>query len=111
MSISTPIDPIAQAVDWLDAYRAAALNTLMGLFDDEAVLECGCSSTTVISGKTALTAYWRDRCRTKRALDLVDLRPEGDGIFLSYRTIDGVVQINLLFNAGGKIRRARCGPC
>lgn len=35
-------DPVAIVVDWLDACRRGDLDTLLGFYDNGAVLECGC---------------------------------------------------------------------
>jgi hypothetical protein len=53
-------DPMAVAIDWLDAYRDADLS-IVDLYSADAVLECGCNGETLITGKAALTEYWRNR--------------------------------------------------
>lgn len=37
----TPVDPmaVAVAVDWLDAYRAARINQIVGMYSPDAVIE------------------------------------------------------------------------
>jgi hypothetical protein len=104
-----PIDPMAIAIDWLDAYRAQALEQLIGLYDDHATHMCGCDGQKFIVGKQALRAYWIERFRTHPAFALDDLQPDGDAVSLSYLTRDGVVRASLLF-AGAKIAHVICGP-
>jgi len=38
----TPWDPMAVAVDWLDAYRAARINQIVGMHSPDAMIECAC---------------------------------------------------------------------
>jgi hypothetical protein len=106
----SPFDPMAAAIDWLDAYRAAALNAILILYDDGATVECGCDGRKIIVGKTAISEYWRQRFVEKPALELEDILPAGDAVAVSYRTPDGIVQAILDFNEAGKIERCRCGP-
>lgn len=102
-------DPMAVAIDWLDAYRAASLS-IVDLYSDGASLECGCNAQQVIAGRRAIAAYWKQRFVDKPAGELEDLQPDGGAVVVSYRTPGGVVRAILEFDAGGKIRRSRCGP-
>ena len=102
-------DPMAAAIDWLDAYRAASIE-IVDLYADGATLECGCGGMKVIAGRGALIEYWRQRFAHNPAGELQDLQPEGSGIGVSYRVPDGIVQAILNFDAEGKIERSRCGP-
>jgi hypothetical protein len=102
-------DPMAAAIDWLDAYRAASIE-IVDLYADGATLECCCGGMKVIAGRGALIAYWRQRFVHNPAGELEDLQPEGTGIGVSYRVPDGIVQVTLSFDANGKIERSRCGP-
>lgn len=101
---------MAAAIDWLDAYRAAALNAMLVLYDHRASLECGCGGQKLIMGKMAIAEYWRQRFIETPALELEDIEAAGDTVAVSYRTADGVVQAILDFNEAGKIERCRCGP-
>lgn len=100
----------AIAVDWLDAYRAKDLNGVLALYTDDATLECGCGGAKVISGKSALRAYWKDRLAKLPASDLEAIVRSADGATVEYRTPDGVVRIAMHFNEHGLIARAECGP-
>ena len=81
-------DPMATAIDWLDAYRAADLNQLIDLYADDAALECG--NETVVIGREAISAYWRRRFETKPAGKLEDLLSAGDAIVVSYHLPSGL---------------------
>ena len=35
-------DPMAAAVDWLDAYRAGDIEALLAMYADGAFIHCGC---------------------------------------------------------------------
>ncbi len=101
-------DPMAAAIDWLDAYRAASFS-IVDLYADGATLECGCGGTKVIAGRAALVEYWRQRFVEKPAGELEDLQPDGTGVIVSYRAPDGIVQATLNFDTDGRIERSRCG--
>ena len=57
----TPCDPMAVAVDWLDAYRAARINQIVGMYSPDAVIECACGGRKIIHGQEGIAAYWRHR--------------------------------------------------
>jgi len=100
---------VVTAVDWFNAYRRNALETLIRLYDDDATQACACDSRKVIAGKHALRAYWIDHF-TKYPIDgLEGLKSEGDGASVSYRSNNSVVQARLIFNEQGKIAHVICG--
>jgi len=103
-------DAMAVAVDWLDAYRAADLDTILGMYADDAVVECGCDGSKVISGPEGLRAYWQRRLADYPASHLDDLQPSGDGATISYVARNGVVSATLRVNREGRITVLRCGP-
>jgi hypothetical protein len=102
-------DPMAAAIDWLDAYRAGALS-IVDLYADDACLECACAGTKELYGRAAITEYWRQRFIEKPAGELADLQPDADNVVVSYHVPTGIVQAVLQYNADGKIKRSRCGP-
>ena len=57
----TPCDPMAVAVDWLDAYRSARINQIAGMYSPDAVIECTCGGRKIIHGQEGIAAYWRHR--------------------------------------------------
>ena len=72
-----PFDPMAVAVDWLDAYRAARINQIVGMHSPDAVIECACGGRKIIYGHEGIAAYWRDRFIEWPALELEDLQVDG----------------------------------
>jgi ketosteroid isomerase-like protein len=103
-------DPMAAAVDWLDAYRAGDIEAILKMHADGAVVECSCDPVETISGNEALRTYWQRRSKDHPASDLADLQPSGGGATISYLAREGIVGVILEFNAAGKITRLRCGP-
>ena len=103
-------DPMAVAVDWLDAYRAGDIEAILELYADDAVVHCGCSGVQTITGREALRAYWIDRLRNCPAGTLDDLNPSDRGTVISYATKTGVVSAALAFDAAGRIKVLDCGP-
>ena len=57
----TPIDPMAVAIDWIDAYRAARINQMIGMYSPDAVIDCACGGNKAISGQEGIADYWRNR--------------------------------------------------
>jgi hypothetical protein len=100
-------DPMAAAVDWLDAYRAAS-PSIVDLYADDASLDCDCTKTS-IAGRAAIAAYWQQRFGEMPAGELEDLQPDGTAIVVTYRVRDELVQASLNFNDDGKIKRSECG--
>lgn len=103
-------DQMAAAIDWLDAYRAGDLSTLLAMYADDAVIHCGCAGMKKISGEDALRAYWIERFREYPASDLADLQFSPDGVVVSYHTRGQVVSAELSFNAACVIKSSTCGP-
>lgn len=104
------IDAMAVAVDWLDAYRAQDIDSILEKYADDAIVECGCGGIKTITGKEGLRAYWEQRLKDYPASHLDDLQPVGDGATISYVSRDGVVGATLEFDAEGRIKYLRCGP-
>ena len=102
-------DPMATAVDWLDAYRAGDIDAILAMYSDDVVVECHCSDLTII-GKEGLRAYWEQRFKDCAPSDLDDLQPFGDGVTISYIARGSVVAAALQFNADGRITLLRCRP-
>ena len=106
----TPCDPMAVAVDWLDAYRAARIDQIVGMHSPDAVIECACGGRKIIHGQEGIAAYWRDRFIESPALELEELQTDGGAVAVSYRTSSGMVQALLDVTSDGLISRCRCGP-
>jgi len=103
------MDPMASAVGWFAAYRAASM-TIVDLHTDGASVECRCNATRTVVGRKAIADYWR-RCFCERpARHLLDLQTCADAIVVSYSVADDrIVHATLDFAPNGKIKRIRCG--
>lgn len=104
------VDPMAVAVDWLDAYRAGRINQIISMYSPSAVIECACGGRKIIHGFEAITAYWRHRLHQTPALGLEDMRMDGPTVAVAYRVRSGIVQVLLDVASDGAITRCRCGP-
>lgn len=105
-----PCDPMAVAVDWLDAYRDASLDQIVAMYSAGGVIECACGGRKIIQGKEGISAYWRYRFLQMPALELEELQTDGGAVVVSYRTSSGIVQALLDIADDGLITRCRCGP-
>jgi SnoaL-like protein len=110
--MTTPYDPMAVAVDWLDAYRKADVDLLLGFYGENAVHECECDGHTVLVGTAAIREYWRQRVKEKPLVncEIEDLQTDGDDVVLNYRDASSAVCVVFRFNAEGKIGNTECGP-
>lgn len=102
-------DPMAAAIDWLDAYRANDLS-IIDLYAPDASLECGCNGRATITGRNALTEYWRQRFVERPAGELDGLQMDGRAVVVSYAAPEGTVRARLGFNDAGEIVHSECGP-
>ena len=105
-----PCDPMAVAVDWLDAYRDASLDQIVAMYSPDGVIECACGGRKIIQGPEGISAYWRHRFLQIPALELEELQMDGGAVVVSYRTSSGIVQALLDIADDGLITRCRCGP-
>jgi len=101
-------DPMAAAIDWLDAYRANDLS-IVELYAPNASLECGCNGQITVSGRNALTEYWRQWFVEKPAGELQGLQMDDAAVVVSYAVPEDMVQARLKFNDAGEIIHCRCG--
>jgi hypothetical protein len=105
-------DPIAVAVDWLDAGKLGGLDGFLDLYDERATLECDCEGV-VLTGRQALSAYWEPKLDNQlaAAFTLDDMILTGDGVQLDYQNYEGKpVRIHFRFTPSGKIAHTSCGP-
>ena len=49
-------DPMAAAVDWLDAYRTGDIETILAMYADDAIVHCACGGMKRISTRQGLRA-------------------------------------------------------
>jgi len=102
-------DPMAAAIDWLDAYRAASVS-IVDMYAPDGALECDCGGPKALHGRAAIAEYWRRRFVEMPAGELTDLQIDNDAIVVSYLVRDETMRAMLQFDGDGKIRRSRCGP-
>ncbi|QOZ65959.1 nuclear transport factor 2 family protein [Bradyrhizobium arachidis] len=102
-------DPMAAAVDWLDAYRAGDIETLLEMYAEDAVVYCDCDQLA-ISGRQNLRGYWAIHLQEHQAAELDNLQPSEGGATISYVSGENVVQAVLDFDDAGKIRTLSCRP-
>jgi hypothetical protein len=81
-------DVMAGAVDWLDAYRSADIEALLSMYDDDAVIDCGCGGFKSVSGHEV----------------------SSKGVAVAYISGNHIVSATLDFGPHGKITRHGCGP-
>ncbi|WBL80109.1 nuclear transport factor 2 family protein [Bradyrhizobium xenonodulans] len=104
-------DPMAVAIDWLDAYRAGDIGAILDMYAEDAVVHCGCGcDVKTITSREALRTYWVDRLRKYPAGTLHDLHPSEDGPIISYVTGAGVMCALFAFDADGRIKELDCNP-
>jgi ketosteroid isomerase-like protein len=105
-------DPLAAVVDWLDACRRGDLNALLDLYDERAVMECGCEGVT-LTGRNSIAAYWAPKLEGKRmsAFNLDDVALTGRGVQIEYQGHQGKpVRFYFRFGRSNKIIYTSCGP-
>jgi len=102
-------DPMAEAIDWLDAYRAGDIS-IVDMYAHDAALDCGCSGGATFRSRGAIRGYWKHRFVRAPAGELVNLYMDGSAVALSYRVPAATVLAILTFNDVGKIVRSACGP-
>ena len=104
-------DPLAVAVDWLDAAKLGDLDGLLGLYDERATLECDCEGVA-LTGRLSLSAYWGPKLESRlaAAFTIDDLTPTADGVQVDYQSHDvKPVRIHFRFTPSGKIAHTSCG--
>ena len=113
MSISRDeFNPLVAVVDWLVACRRGDLNALLDLYDERAVMECGCEGVT-LTGRNSIAAYWAPKLESKRvpAFNLDDVALTGHGVQIDYRSYEGKpVRFYFRFGNSNKIIYTSCGP-
>ena len=106
----TPCDPMAVAIDWLDAYRAAQIDQMVDLYSADAEIDCACGANAAILREQGIASYWQRRFIKSPALELVDLNVLGKSVVVAYRTRSGVVEVLLDIGEDGLITYCSCGP-
>jgi hypothetical protein len=104
-------DPIAIAIDWLDACRARDIDALLELYANGARLECKCDDLRIHVGRAELESYWRSRLGqfSPATSSLEEIALDADGVVLDYQGHEGKpVRIHFTFDPNGKILLTRC---
>jgi len=96
-------DPMAAAVDWLDAYRTRDLEAVLSMFTDDAIVECNCCGTERLEGREQLRAFWPKQFEQCGASEVQNLQLAGDGVVISYIACDGLIDTSIRFSPDGKI--------
>ena len=112
-NLADDFDQIALVVDWLDACRNRDLATLLGLYADNATVECRCGEAKIGEGRASLESYWKQRLDTPAptAFGLEEIAPTGEGVVLDYLSHEGKpVRIFFSFTRDGKIQATHCLP-
>lgn len=102
-------DPLAVAIDWLDAYSGVAWDQIVAMYSQQAVIECGCGSHTRISGREHIAAYLLHQMVEYPSLGLQDIWMEGENVVLDFRTNMGIIRAVLQIALDGTITRCSCG--
>jgi ketosteroid isomerase-like protein len=90
------------AIDWLEAYRARNIESILAMYADDAVVHCGCGGLKKFSGKDGLRAYWLEPIRNCPAFNLDDIQLLEGGAVVSDVTLNGVVCAELTFDTSGR---------
>jgi hypothetical protein len=107
-------DPLAVAVDWLDACRSRNLVDLLSLYDENAMHQCACDGG--YAGSEDLARYWSVRLAraVPHAFGLIDLAWKADGepsVLLDHVGFDGEpIRVDFRFTNLGRIWQTICGP-
>jgi hypothetical protein len=111
MKIQGEFDPLAVVIDWLDACRSGGLVVLLDLYDNRAILECGCERLS-LTGRNAIAAYWEPKLGKKlpaTAFTLDEITMTDDGVRIDYQSYEGKpVRIHFRFGPSGRILHTRC---
>lgn len=102
-------DPMAAAVDWLDAYRAGDIEAILEMYADDAMVYCDCDELAV-SGREGLQSYWVARLQKYPVAELDNLELSYGAAMISYICGENVVKAVLSFDEAGKITTQSCDP-
>ena len=106
-------DQMGIVVDWVDACRQGDLALLLGLYAEDAELECTCNGKRRYHGRSELEAYWQPRLSTFSSVGfgLDEIHPAPHGVDLEY-SVAGALRIraSFRFSSEGKILSTLCEP-
>lgn len=107
------IDPLIQVRRWMNMAKAGDLTGLIGLYSEDATLECGCTMQAAYVGSGAIREYWAQKLRSPvpLAFSLVKARRDDARVVVDYLSYEAKpVTMMLTFDAMGKIARSECAP-
>jgi ketosteroid isomerase-like protein len=102
-------DPMAVALGWLAAYRAARIAQMVGMYSSDAVIDCACGGSIAICHEDDIASYWQRRFIESPVVELVDLQVDGAAVVVTYLTSSGTVETLLDIGEDGLITCCSCG--
>ena len=103
------LDPMVVALVWLDAYRAARIDQMVGMYSSDAVIDCACGGAMSIYRGDDIAYYWQRRFIECPVVELVDLQVDGGAVVVTYLASSGTVETLLDIGEDGLITCCSCG--
>jgi hypothetical protein len=107
------IDPLIQVRRWMTMAKAGDLTGLVGMYSEDATLECGCTSQAAYVGSGAIWEYWAPKLQSAvpLAFSLVKATRDDPRVVVEYLGYEAKpITMILTFDATGKIARSECAP-
>lgn len=112
-SIVVRTDPVIQVRRWMTMAKAGDLTGLVGMYREDATLECGCTSQAAYVGSGAIREYWAPKLQSAvpLAFSLVKATRDDARVVVEYLGYEAKpITMILTFDATGKIARSECAP-
>jgi ketosteroid isomerase-like protein len=103
-------EPLAVVTNWLEAYRAARIDQMVGMYSSDAVIDCACGGDVAIYREDDIASFWQRRFIESPAPELVDLQIGAGDVVVTYLTSSGTVEALLDVGEDGLITGCSCGP-
>jgi hypothetical protein len=107
------IDPLIQVRRWMTMAKAGDLIGLVGMYRDDAALECGCTRQAAYVGSGAIWEYWESKLRSARplAFSLIKASKKDTRVVVEYLGYEAKpITMILTFDETGRIARSECAP-
>lgn len=107
------IDPLIQVRRWMTVAKAGDLTALVGMYCEDATLECGCSRQTAYVGSGSIREYWAPKLTSAAplAFSLVKATRDDARVVVEYLGYEAKpITMMLTFDETGKIARSECAP-
>ncbi|MGV3633945.1 MAG: nuclear transport factor 2 family protein [Pseudorhodoplanes sp.] len=107
------IDPLIQVRRWMTMAKAGDLTALVGMYSENASLECGCAGQVAYVGSTAIREYWSPKLRSPAplAFSLIKATRDNARVVVEYLGYEAKpITMIVTFDATGKIARSECAP-